>query len=44
MKETLDLPGLKTEVDKLDVDKLKTVSNNLTKLSNIVKKTVNRIA
>ena len=32
-----NLPGLKTEVDKLDTDKLKTVSVDLSKLSNAVK-------
>ena len=32
--------GLKTEVDKIDVDKLKTVPIDLTKLSNVVKNNV----
>ena len=31
-----DLASLKTEVDKIDVDKLKTVSVDLSKLSNVV--------
>ena len=37
---TLDLANLKAEVDKIDIDKLKTVLVDLSKLSNIVKKTV----
>ena len=32
-----DLPNLKTEVDKLDIDKLVPVPNDLSKLSNVVK-------
>ena len=32
-----NLAALKTEVDKIDTDKLKTVPNNLAKLSNVVK-------
>ena len=32
-----NLAALKTEVDKSDTDKLKTVPNDLTKLSNVVK-------
>ena len=32
-----NLPALKTEVDKTDTDKLKTVPNDLAKLSNVVK-------
>ena len=32
-----NLAALKTEVDKIDVDKLKTVPNDLAKLSNVVK-------
>ena len=35
-----NLASLKTEVDKLDVDKLKSVPNDLEKLSNIVKNDV----
>ena len=35
-----NLAGLKTEVDKLDADKLKPVSNDLAKLSNVVKNDV----
>ena len=31
-----NLPALKTEVDKIDVDKLKTVPDDLAKLSNVV--------
>ena len=38
--EILRLAGLKTEVDKADVDKLKTVSVDLAKLSNVVKNDV----
>ena len=34
------LAELKTEVDKIDVDKLKTTSTDLTKLSNVVKNDV----
>ena len=34
------LAALKTEVDKIDVDKLKTVSDDLAKLSNVVKNEV----
>ena len=33
-----NLAALKTEVDKLDTDKLKTVPDDLAKLSNVVKK------
>ena len=33
-----NLPNLKTEVDKIDVGKLKTVPVDLTKLSNVVKR------
>ena len=32
-----NLANLKTEVDKLDIDKLTTVPNDLAKLSNVVK-------
>ena len=35
-----NLAALKTEVDKIDVDKLKTVPNDLPKLSNLVKNDV----
>lgn len=35
-----DLTSLKTKVDNLDVDKLKTVSDNLRKLSSLVDKDV----
>ena len=35
-----NLAALKTEVDKIDVDKLKTVSDALAKLSNVVKNEV----
>ena len=35
-----NLAALKTEVDKIDVDKLKTVPDNLAKLSNVVKNEV----
>ena len=35
-----NLPNLKTEVDKLDVDKLATVPVDLSKLSNVVKNDV----
>ena len=35
-----NLAALKTEVDKIDVDKLKTTSIDLTKLSNVVKNDV----
>ena len=35
-----NLAALKTEVDKIDVDKLKTVPDDLTKLSNIIKNEV----
>ena len=35
-----NLATLKTEVDKLDIDKLKPVPNDLSKLSNIVKNDV----
>ena len=31
-----NLAALKTEIDKVDTDKLKTVPNDLTKLSNVV--------
>ena len=34
------MASLKTEVGKLDIDKLKTVPNDLTKLSNVVKNDV----
>ena len=36
-KET-DLASLKSNIDNLDIDKLKTVSIDLSKLSNVVKK------
>ena len=32
-----NLAALKTEVDKIDTDKLKTVSDDLAKLSNVIK-------
>ena len=35
-----NLSALKTEVDKIDVDKLKTVPDDLAKLSNVVKNEV----
>ena len=35
-----NLAVLKTEVDKIDIDKLKAVSNDLAKLSNVVKNDV----
>ena len=35
-----NLAALKTEVDKIDTDKLKTVPNDLAKLSNVVKNNV----
>ena len=35
-----NLAALKTEVDKIDVDKLKTVPDDLTKLSNVLKNEV----
>ena len=35
-----NLAGLKTEVDKLDIDKLVPVPNDLAKLSNVVKNEV----
>ena len=35
-----NLAGLKTEVDKLDIDKLAPVPNDLAKLSNVVKNDV----
>ena len=35
-----NLASLKTEVDKLDIDKLAPVSNDLAKLSNVVKNDV----
>ena len=35
-----NVANLKTEVDKLDIDKLKLVSNNLAKLHNVVKNDV----
>ena len=35
---TTNLAALKTEVDKIDVDKIKTVPDGLAKLSNVVKK------
>ena len=34
-----NLAALKTEVDKIDTDKLKTVPDDLAKLNNVVKKT-----
>ena len=34
------LAALKTEVDNIDIDKLKTVPNDLAKLSNVVKNDV----
>ena len=34
------MAALKTEVDKIDIDKLKTVPTDLTKLSNVVKNDV----
>ena len=34
----VDFSGLKSKVDKLDVDKLNTVSTDLSKLSNVVEK------
>ena len=33
----INLASLKTEVDKIDADKLKTIANDLAKLSNVVK-------
>ena len=33
----LNLANLKTEIDKLDIDKLTSVANDLAKLSNVVK-------
>ena len=36
----INLASLKTEVDKIDADKLKTVPVNLAKLSNVVKNDV----
>ena len=36
----INLAALKTEVDKIDVDKLKTVPTDLAKLSNVVKNDV----
>ena len=36
----INLAALKTEVDKIDIDKLKTVPNDLAKLSNVVKNDV----
>ena len=33
----INLDSLKTEVDKIDADKLKTIANDLAKLSNVVK-------
>ena len=35
-----NLPALKSEVDKIDTDKLKTVPTDLSKLSNVVKNDV----
>ena len=35
-----NLAALKTEVDKIDIDKLKTVPTDLAKLSNVVKNNV----
>ena len=40
--ETGDLAGLKTKMDKLNVDKLKAAPADLCKLSNIVKRNVNK--
>ena len=37
-----NLATLKTEVDKLDIDKLKPIPNDLSKLSNIVKNDVKK--
>ena len=34
----VDFSGLKSKVDKLDVDKLNTVSTDLSKLSNVIEK------
>ena len=36
----INLPSIKAEVDKLDIDKLTPVSNDLAKLSNVVKNNV----
>ena len=38
-----NLAGLKAEVDKLDIDKLKPVPNGLAKLSNVVKNDVDKL-
>ena len=38
----LALKGLKSDVDDLDIDKLKTVPDDLSKLSNIVKNDVTK--
>ena len=35
-----NLPALKTEIDKIDTDKLKTTPANLVKLTNVVKNDV----
>ena len=37
-----DLASLKTEVDRIDIDKLKTVPIDLSKLSNLVKNEVDK--
>ena len=37
-----NLANLKTEVDKLDIDKLVPIPNNLSKLSNVVKNDVTK--
>ena len=37
-----DIASLKTEVDRIDIDKLKTVSIDLSKLSNLVKNEVDK--
>ena len=39
---TLDLASLKTEIDKLDIDKLTPVPNDFAKLSNVVKNDVKK--
>ena len=38
LAEKSDLTSLKSEIDKIDEDKFKTVFVNLSKLSNVVKK------
>ena len=40
MQPKTNLAALKTEVDKIDVDKLKTVPDDLAKLTNVVKNEV----